>query len=112
MAIYLIQISFTAESCAGLVATPENRLETVLPLVKAMGGSFIGSWISFGEYDSTAVIDMPDNLSMKAFELRCMAGGGLRHFHVTPMITFEEGVEAMNKAKLIDYQPPALSSKP
>lgn len=106
MAIFLIQIAFTADSIAKLVETPENRLEAVVPLVDALGGRFIGSWISFGEYDSTAVIEMPDNVSMKAFELRCMAGGGLRMFHITPMMTFEDGVAAMQKAQDIAYRPP------
>ncbi len=107
MAVYLIQIAFTADSIARLVKNPENRLESMIPLVQSMGGRFIGSWISFGEYDSTAVIEMPSNIAIKAFELRCMAGGGLRFFHVTPLMTFEEGVEAMQQAGQIDYKAPA-----
>ncbi|MFT6303873.1 MAG: hypothetical protein ACI9XK_001079 [Granulosicoccus sp.] len=107
MAVYLIQIAFTAESIANLVEKPENRLESMIPLVEAMGGKFVGSWISFGEYDSTAVIEMPDNTSIKAFELRCMAGGALRFFHVTPLMTFEDGVKAMKQASQIDYKAPA-----
>ncbi len=107
MAIYLLQIAFTAEACAKLVESPENRLETVIPLVEALGGSFIGSWMSFGEYDSTAVVNMPDDIAVKAFSLRAMAGGGLRYFHVTPMMTFEDGVKAMQKSQSIAYVAPS-----
>ena len=103
---YLIQISFTAGSIAQLVAKPENRLQTVIPMVEAMGGSFVGSWLSFGKYDSTAVIDMPDNISIKAFEMAAMAGGGLQHFHLTPLMSFEDGIEAMKMAGDIAYKPP------
>ena len=103
---YLVQVAFTAEAMAGLVKTPENRLSTMIPIVEKLGGRFIGSWISFGEYDSIAVIEMPDQVHIKAFSMAAMAGGALRHFHVTPMMSFEKGVEAMTLAGELTYQAP------
>lgn len=103
MSHYLIQISFTAEAFASLVEKPENRLESVVPLVTALGGSFVGSWLSFGEYDSTAVIEMPDNVSMKAFKMRVMSSGNLSRFSLTPLMSFEDGVEAMKLAGNVTY---------
>ena len=78
MATYLIQIAFTAESFARLVETPENRFAAVIPLVERLGGRFVGSWMSFGEYDSVAVVEMPDEVAMKGFSMSVMAGGGAR----------------------------------
>ncbi|MEH6445329.1 MAG: GYD domain-containing protein [Oceanospirillaceae bacterium] len=109
MAHFLVQISFTADAIAKLVATPENRLEKVIPVVQALGGSFVGSWLSFGEYDSAAIIEMPDNVSAKAFSMAAMAGGALKDFHMTPLMSFEDGVEAMKKAGALNYVPPAES---
>ncbi len=106
MATYLIQIAFTSEAIAKLVETPENRLEAVIPLVRSLGGDFVGSWMSFGEYDSTAVINMPDNITIKAFSMAAMAGGGLRFINVTPLMSFEDGVAAMRVAHDIAYRPP------
>ncbi len=103
MAHFLIQISFTPEAFANLVKKPENRLEAVVPMVRAMGGSFVGSWLSFGEYDSTAVIEMPDNISMKAFKMKVMSSGNISRFILTPLMSFEDGVEAMKLAGKVDY---------
>lgn len=103
---YLVQVAFTAEAMAGLVANPENRLNSMIPIVEKMGGNFIGSWISFGEYDSIAIIEMPDHIHIKAFSMAALAGGGLRHFHITPMMSFEEGVQAMTLAGKLAYQAP------
>ncbi len=107
MATYLIQIAFTAESIANLVANPENRRDSMVPLLEQLGGRFIGSWLSFGEYDSTAIIEMPDNVSIKAFEMACMAGKGLRYYHITPLMSFEDGLEAMKLAKSLEYKAPS-----
>ncbi|MTI18059.1 GYD domain-containing protein [Rhodobacteraceae bacterium RKSG542] len=104
MATYLVQVAFTADSIKALVEKPENRLSTMIPLVQKMGGKFIGSWLSFGRFDSTAIIEMPDNISIKAFEMMCMSGGGLRFFEATPLISFEDGVEAMRLAGSHTYQ--------
>ncbi len=103
---YLVQVAFTADAMAGLVKNPENRLSSMIPIVEKMGGRFVGSWISFGEYDSIAVIEMPDQVHIKAFSMAAMAGGGLRHFHITPMMSFEKGVEAMKLAGDLAYQAP------
>ena len=103
---YLFQISFTADAFAKLVEKPENRLETVIPMVEALGGSFVGSWLSFGEYDSAAIVQMPDDITVKAFSMSAMAGGGLRRFDVTPLMSFEDGVAAMQKAGTIAYTAP------
>ena len=106
MSHYLFQISFTADALAKLVEKPENRLQTVIPMVEAMGGSFVGSWLSFGEYDSAAIVQMPDNISAKAFSMAAMAGGGLRRFDITPLMTFEDGLQAMQKAGSVAYTAP------
>jgi uncharacterized protein with GYD domain len=103
---YLFQVSFTADAIAKLVEKPENRLETVIPMVEAMGGSFVGSWLSFGTYDSTAIVEMPDNITVKAFSMAARAGGGLSEFAITPLMSFEDGVEAMKKAGQVAYTAP------
>jgi len=106
MPYYLLQVTFSAEAMAKLVAQPENRLQSMIPVIESLGGAFIGSWLSFGRYDSVAVVDMPDNITVKAFSMAAMAGGSLTAFDITPLMTFEDGVEAMRVAGTIDYRPP------
>ena len=94
MSHYLIQISFTAEAFANLVKKPENRLESVVPLVTALA-AHCWLWLSFGEYDSTAVIEMPDNVSLKAFKMRVMSSGNVSGSR-SLLSCFEDGVETVN----------------
>lgn len=103
MSHFLIQICFTPEAFSNLVKKPENRLESVVPLVTALGGSFVGSWLSFGEYDSTAVIEMPDNVAMTAFKMKVISGGNISRFTLTPLMSFEDGVDAMTLAGDVSY---------
>ena len=44
---------------------------------------------------------------MVAISMAVTAGGGLRDFKTTALISMEEAVEAMRKAGTLDYQPPA-----
>ena len=82
----------------------------MVPLVERLGGRFVGSWMSFGEYDSVAVVEMPDEVAMKGFSMSVMAGGGARHLHVTPLMSFERGVEAMRVAQGIAYRAPGTAA--
>lgn len=104
---YLLQISFTADAIAKMVENPENRLESVIPVVQALDGSFVGSWLSFGKYDSAAIVEMPNEISVKAFSMAAMAGGALSHFHITPLMSFEDGIHAMQLAGRLNYVAPS-----
>ena len=71
-----------------------------------MGGKIECAYISFGEYDVMAVLDMPDNVSAAAFAIAASAGGAVKAAKTTPLMTMEEGIEAMRKAGGAGYRPP------
>lgn len=106
MAYYLIQLAYTPEAWAAQIKNPQNRLEAVRPVVESLGGSFEGAWYAFGEYDVVAICKMPDTVSAAAFSLAASAGGAVKAFKTTPLMTTEEGLEAMRKAGAAGYQPP------
>lgn len=103
---YLIQASYTAEGWRALLNKPENRPETVRPVIEKLGGKIVQSWYAFGEHDIVAVVEMPDNVSAAAFSLAQSAGGALRSFETTPLLEFAEGLEAMKRASNSGYRPP------
>jgi uncharacterized protein with GYD domain len=105
MAYYLIQVAYTPEAWAAMVKEPQNRLEKVTPAVEALGGKMVQGWLTFGEYDLVAILDMPDNVSAAAFSLAVAAGGACKAYHTTPLMTMQEGVEAMKKAQGSSYKP-------
>ena len=107
MAHYLIQVAYTPEAWASLVASPQNRIEAVAPVVERLGGRLVSGWLSFGEYDIVGVCDMPDSVSAAAFSMAASAGGSVKTFKTTPLLSMGEAVEAMRKAGGAGYAPPA-----
>ena len=48
-----------------------------------------------------------DNVSMAAFALAVAAGGAVKASKTTPLMTIEEGLQAMSKAGGSTYRPPS-----
>lgn len=61
-------------------------------------------WLSFGEYDIVGIVEMPNNVSAAAFAIAVAAGGACRTCKTTPLLTTEEGMEAMKQAATCGYK--------
>jgi uncharacterized protein with GYD domain len=107
---YLLQGAYTPEAWASLLKSPHSPLEAVRPAVEKLSGKLDTGWFCFGDYDLVAVLNMPDNVSAAAFSLAASAGGAVRAINTTPLLSPDEGVEAMKKAATAGYKPP--KSKP
>jgi uncharacterized protein with GYD domain len=105
MASYLVQVSYTSEALKSLMATQQDRTAVVSKAVKGLGGKLIGNWLSFGDYDVVLIMEMPDHVSAAALALAAAAGGSLKSVKTTPLLSVEEGKEAMKKAAASSYKP-------
>ena len=108
MAQYLFQAAYTSEAWATLVKNPQDRISVVSKAIENVGGRLIGGWLCFGEYDFVAVGELPDNVSAAAFALAAAAGGAVKSLKTTPLLSMEEGIEAMKKAGTSGYAPPKV----
>lgn len=106
MPYYLLQAAYTPEAWAAMAKNPQNRVEAVRPVAQRLGGSIEHAWLAFGEYDIVAICQFPDNASAAAFSIAASAGGAVKSIKTTPLMTAEEGVEAMRKAGGAGYRPP------
>jgi hypothetical protein len=52
------------------------------------------------------LMQLPDNVSAAAFSIAVSAGGAVRAVKTTPLMSVEEGMDAMRKAGEVDYKPP------
>lgn len=102
---YLLQASYSVEALAALVKKPQNRTELIRKSVEKLGGKLSGFWLSFGDYDIVAILDMPDNVSAAAFAVAIGAGGAIRAVKTTPLLAIDEGVAALKKARTSGYKP-------
>jgi uncharacterized protein with GYD domain len=107
MAKFLIQVAYTPDAWAAMVAEPQNRYEAVKPAIESLGGHFLHSWLSFGDYDLVGIAEFPENADAAAFSVGVTARGAVKAFKTTPLLDMEEGVEAMRKAQKLDYRPPS-----
>jgi uncharacterized protein with GYD domain len=108
---FLLQVGYTTETWANLIANPQDRIEAVRPVVEKLGGKITHGWFAFGDYDVVAVVDMPGNVEAAAFSLAASAGGAIRSIKTTPLLTAAEGVEAMRRASMSGYKAPARAAK-
>lgn len=105
MAQYLLQLAYTPEAWQALVNNPQDRSKSIEQPIKALGGSIEKFWLSFGDFDVVGVVEMPDSVSAAAFSMAIEAGGACRNIRTTPLLTTQEGLEAMRKAAACGYQP-------
>ena len=110
MANYLLQIGYTPEAWASLIAQPHDRIEVVRPVVEKLGGKISHGWFAFGDYDIVTIVEMPGNVEAAAFSLAAAAGGAIRTIKTTPLLTIAEGIEAMKKAGKSGYKAPSRTA--
>lgn len=103
---YLIQISFAPEAVATLVANPQNREEVARSLIESVGGKLKGYWFALGDYDVVEIATLPDDESAVALSMAILAGGAIKISKTTPLLSLNDGIEAMEKASKLEYKPP------
>jgi uncharacterized protein with GYD domain len=108
---YLIQVAYTPEAMAALVANPQDRSEVVRPVVEKLGGTLKSAYFAFGEYDVIVLVSMPSNVDAGALAMAFAGGGALKSVKTTPLLSIAEGVEALRKAGTAGYQPPQKVAK-
>lgn len=103
---YMIQASYSSEAWASQVSEPQNRLDQLKPVFERLGGSIKSVYFTFGEYDIVAIAEFPDNQAAAALSLAASASGSVKTLRTTPLMTIEEGVDAMRQAGSSGYRPP------
>ena len=107
MPYYLTQVVYTPEAYRALIQNPHDRIkEAVTQTVEELRGEVVSSWLTFGEYDAILISKLPGNVAAISFAMVAMAGGGLKDIKTMPLVTWEDGVEAMRAASGTAYRPP------
>ena len=106
MPLYLSKFSYTPETWAKLILKPEDRRKAAQSYIESVGGRLHGFWYSFGTQDGYNLWEAPDNVSMTAVALAISAGGALRSFETTVLLSVEETIDALGKAARVQYRAP------
>jgi len=106
MSLYLSKFSYTPETWTRLIGNPEDRRKAAQSYIESVGGKLHGFWYAFGEHDGYTLWEAPDNVSMAAVALAITGGGALSTLQTTVLLTVDETLEALRKAKQVRYRPP------
>jgi uncharacterized protein with GYD domain len=106
MPFYLTRFSYTPETWARLIKKPEDRRVAAQHYIESVGGKMHGFWYAFGDHDAYILWEAPDNVSMAAVAVAISAGGALSSLQTTPLLTVEETLAALEKARSVKYKPP------
>jgi uncharacterized protein with GYD domain len=106
MAFYLTRFSYTPETWGRLMKSPEDRREAARKYIESVGGKLLGFWYAFGSYDGYNLWEAPDNVSMAAVAIAIGGGGALSKCETTPLLTVEETLSALDRARTVGYRSP------
>ena len=106
MPLYLTKFSYTPATWARLIGNPEDRRTAAQTYIESVGGKLHGFWYGFGTHDGYNLWEAPDNVSMAAVAVAIGAGGALSSLQTTALLTVEETLAALEKARSIKYKPP------
>ena len=73
---------------------------------ESLGGKLHSFFFSFGDYDATVIVELPDNKAAAALALAVGGSGALSKYTTTVLMTTAEAVEAMKAAKKVSYMAP------
>lgn len=99
MAHYLFHVVQTREQWAALMDHPEDRRQAIGGLLEQLGGRMLSFYYTFGEYDSIGIAELPDDVTAQAVVAAGMARGHLESIQATRLLTMEETLEALRKAR-------------
>ena len=99
-------IQIHAGDLGRLIDSPEEGREAAPSYIESVGGKLHGFWYAFGPHDGYTLWEASDNVSMAAVALASGAGGALSPLETTVLLTIEETMDAMRRARQVRYRPP------
>jgi uncharacterized protein with GYD domain len=94
----MFQGNYTGEAIRHLVAKPEDRSEAADKLAKGVGGKLRDYYMSFGEHDFVAIMELPDDQAAATVSFAVAAAGHIVNTRTTKLLTPSETTKALAKA--------------
>ena len=105
MAHYLFQGGYAPEAWVGLMENPEDRTAVVRAALESIGGKLEALYYTFGADDFVGLAEVPDNIQAAAVSIAVASTGRYRNFRLTPLLTAQDIVQAMQGAGKVSFRP-------
>ena len=98
MPIYFYKAKYTAQVFrARWSLDPRDISELMRPSIERFGGRVIVCLLTVEGAEPAGFIEFPDNISAAARGMHLQSGGSIEEMPITPMMTTEDGLEAMRR---------------
>lgn len=106
MPLYLSRATYAPETWAKLIEHPEDRRAAARSELEAVGGTLHGLWYAFGAHDLYVLREVPDEVAMASIAIKVAASGAVRGLDTIPLLTVEDTLAALERAREVTYRPP------
>jgi uncharacterized protein with GYD domain len=111
MPLYMVQFAYTSDAWAALVDTQEDRSVAIASVAATMGSRMVSYYLTFGEYDGFTLIEAPDEVTAAAIVMVAVKSGHLKATKTTTVLSVEDGMAAMRKARQASFLAPGQSEE-
>lgn len=99
MPFYMFQARYSPNAIKAMVENPQDREAPARALIESMGCQLHSMFFCMGTEDLVAIIEAPDDTTMAAGSMVIGASGAFSGGATTKLLTPQEAVTAMEKAK-------------
>ena len=103
---YLILFGLKGETVGRFMEKPSDRSQVVRDLMGQLGGELESYYFMFGQYDGAVICNAPDSASAAALSLAVTSTGAFSSFETHELISTDDMISILQKAKEISYRPP------
>ena len=101
MPTFMSQFSYSTETWKQLADNPEDRRDSIEPLLESLGGRLIAVYYAFGDYDGVVIFEAPDGVAAAAAVIAAISPGHVSSVKTTRLLTTDEMREALAKTKIV-----------
>ena len=99
MPYFMYRGRYSKEATQALINDPQDRAEVVQQLCKRLGGKLHQLFFALGDRDVVAIMEFPDARGIVASSMLATARDGPGDAEITPLLTMDEAIGAMEQAR-------------
>jgi uncharacterized protein with GYD domain len=107
MPAYLVQFKYAPAAVKGLVDRPDvDHAGQAAAMVASLGGTLLGYWYAFGEFDGVVLVEAPDSSAAASVAIAIGGTGEVTRLETTVLLSMDEAQEAIRRAATATHLPP------
>ena len=106
MSFYMVQGRYSKESFKAMATSDTDRRDVVGKMLDQVNGKLHGYYFAFGASDFVVMLEAPDSVSIASVAIAVGSSDAVQNVTTTPLLSYEEGMQAIRGAADFTYTPP------